>query len=80
MLGLAAAQQRLAVEDALEAAEHQTAGPGRSSRCDEERESLFLRVVRDWETMPFPEQYASLREMLSRITVRDDGMTLSFRA
>src|SRR5439155_27340633 len=38
VLGLAAAQQRLAVEDALEAAEHQTAGPGRSSRCDEQRE------------------------------------------
>jgi len=78
-LGRAAAQQRLSVEDALELAERQVAGPV-GSRCGEEQRALLLvRIVRDWDTMPFPEQYAGLREMLARITVRDDGMTLSFR-
>ena len=79
VLGLAAAQQRLAVEDALEVAAVQIAGPGRSSASDEQRVSFLLRVVRDWDAMPFADQYAALREILARITVRDDGMTLSFR-
>ena len=79
VLGLAAAQQRIDIEDALEVAEREMTDPATTDGGIEQRNALLLRTVRDWETMPFAEQYAALREMLSRITVRDDGMTLSFR-
>ena len=78
-LGIAAATRRLAVEDALEAAGWDIEGHTRVTDEPGSAAALRLRVVRDWETMPFPEQRAALRAMLSRITVRDDGMALSFR-
>jgi site-specific DNA recombinase len=78
-LSLAAATDRLALEDALEAVESRVeehfdaAGRGRS------RERSLQRLVDDWDKLKFDERQAALRDAVARITVTDDDIDVTLR-
>ncbi len=69
----AAAAERLALEDAADAAARRLAGG------DTDRLASLARVVAGWETMRFTELHGALREAVERVTVSDAAVALSMR-
>jgi hypothetical protein len=78
-LGLALATEQLQVEDHLvetsRAAQQQASESDRRSR----REVLLDRLRDDWDQLAFPEQQELLRDIVSRIVVKDDGIETILR-
>ena len=77
--GLAAACDRLALEDAIESAERRIDDrSGDAERADARREAV-MRLVASWETAPFTERQAALRDAVVRVTVTDDSVAVALR-
>jgi DNA invertase Pin-like site-specific DNA recombinase len=76
-LSVKAASDRLAVEDALVAAERDARGEGAEGVAP--AAAAGRRLVDGWDTMPFADRHAALREAVSRITVSDEVVGLDLR-
>jgi RecB family exonuclease len=80
-LSVSAAGDRLAVEDAIEAVERRISEHTDASERKRLREHAVARLLDQWETLPFAERHAALRDAVSRVTVTDDtAIKMSFRA
>lgn len=79
-LGVAVAAEQLQVEDYLaestRAAQQRLSEGERSSR----REVLLDHLRDDWDQMDFPEQQELLRDLISRIIVKDEAIETVLRA
>jgi DNA invertase Pin-like site-specific DNA recombinase len=78
-LGLEVANQQLATEEAL--TEGQRRAQQRASEA-ERRQRIrdgLARCREQWDQLTFGERYELLRELLERVTVRDDGVDVSLR-
>ncbi len=73
-LSLAAAAERLAIDDALEAAEHPTDGKVTLS-CAEE----VARMLASWTELPFGDLQAGLRRAVAGIVVSDEDVRVTLR-
>ncbi len=76
-LGVTAAADRLAMEDALDAAERRIQDAG----ADDGNGSLAAarRLADGWESMTFAERQAALREAVVRIVVGDESVAVELR-
>lgn len=78
-LGVKLAGERLAVDDALEQLERRL---GRrlngAQRAAAQLEGL-QRLAGEWETMTFEDRQGLVRDVVSRIDVQDDGLTVSLQ-
>jgi len=74
------AAEQLQIEDRLSEAQrvaeqYETAGEMRRHR-----EQIVGRLRNEWDTLEFGEKQDHLREVIDRVTVRDDGVELTFKA
>jgi hypothetical protein len=74
-LSVKAAADRLAIEDAMEAAERRADGAGGAAATP----GTAQRLASSWDVMAFSERQGALREAVSRITVSDDKVQLDLR-
>jgi hypothetical protein len=78
-LGLALASEQLQVEDHIvessRVAQQQASETDRRSR----RELLLDRLRDEWDQLAFPDQQELLRDIVSRIVVKDDGIETILR-
>jgi len=80
-LSVTAAADRLAVEDAIEAAERRIAEHLSASDRKRGREQEVTHLLDAWDEMPFAERQPSLRDAVARVTVTDDqALTITLRA
>ncbi len=79
-LSIEAAAQRLIVEDALELATTRVADRSNEPHNASFRDERRLRLIASWEDPDFEARQALLRDVLERITVRDDAVELHFRS
>jgi DNA invertase Pin-like site-specific DNA recombinase len=75
---LAAASERLALEDALEAAERQAAGGSEPDRVAL-RAVAAAHLCAEWDALPFSDWQHALRELIARVTVTDDAVLVEPR-
>jgi site-specific DNA recombinase len=75
-LAMTAARERLALEDGLEAFDQ---GASNGSRNAESRAATAARLCSEWESLAFSERQRVLREIVTRVTVRDDAITIEPR-
>ncbi len=68
---LVVAAERLTLEDAIEAAELRLSGGATPDRT-----KATERLVRLWDELSFEDRQQALREIVSRITVNDDGLAI----
>lgn len=78
-LGLSAAADRLAVEDAIESADRRLADASDADARRAARDVTLTSLQSSWETMPFAERRAALRDAIAAITVTDDAVTITPR-
>ncbi len=78
-LALAAAVDRLAVDDALDAAERRLEVHASAAERRSERALGVAHVLDAWQELPFAELQAGLRDAVARITVTDDCVRVSLR-
>jgi hypothetical protein len=76
-LGVKAASDRLALEDALEAAERRAAGADIAGEGPSIEAARLLAA--GWSDMAFAPRQAALREALARIVVTDDAVAVEMR-
>jgi site-specific DNA recombinase len=79
-LSVAAAGDRLAVEDTLEAVDRRISEHVDATERKRVRERDVARLLDQWEELPFGERHSGLRDAISRITVADDTIKISLRA
>ena len=79
-LSVAAAGDRLAVEDSLEAVDRRISEHVDATERKRVRERDVARLLDEWQDLPFSERYSGLRDAISRITVSDDAIKISLRA
>jgi site-specific DNA recombinase len=77
---LALAADRLATEDAIEAAERRLAEQSTASERRRARERAARELADRWDDLSFAERQAALRETIDRVVVRDDGVEVLLRA
>jgi site-specific DNA recombinase len=78
-MSLAAAADRLALEDALDAVERRIAQKLDVEDRRRARAHDVERLLSAWDAMPFHERQTALRDCINGITVADDAVTLSLR-
>jgi DNA invertase Pin-like site-specific DNA recombinase len=74
-LGVKAAADRLALEDAIESAEQRSLAADAASPAVESGK----RLAREWESMSFGERQSALRDAVTRVTVSDTAVALDLR-
>lgn len=79
-MSLAAAADRLAIEDALDAVERRIAEHRDANGRRLGREQDIQRLLSGWESLPFNERQAAVRDCISVVTVTDDEVTLTLRS
>jgi site-specific DNA recombinase len=80
-LSVAAAADRLAVEDVIEEAERRIEDHLSASDRKRGREVEVAHLVEAWDAMPFAERQSALRDAVARITVSDNAaLDLTLRA
>ncbi len=80
-LSVAAAGERLAVEDAIETVERRIADHLSASDRKRGRERDVTHLLDAWDEVTFPERQSALREAVARVTVSDDqALILTLRA
>lgn len=80
-LSVAAAGERLAVEDAIESVERRIANHLSASDRKRGREREVTHLLDAWDEVTFPERQSALREAVARVTVSDDqALILTLRA
>jgi site-specific DNA recombinase len=78
-LSVAAAADRLAVEDALEVAERRIEEHLTASERKRARERELVRLLEEWDDLRFGQRQSGLRDAVSRITVDEDTVKISLR-
>ena len=79
-LSVAAAAERLAVEDAVESADRRISEQVDAAGRKRLRERDVAKLLRGWDDLPFAERHAGLREAIDRVTVGDDdAVTIALR-
>jgi hypothetical protein len=78
-LSVAAATERLRLEDTLELIERRMGSHLEASDRRRAREGDVQRLIQDWDTLHFPERQNVLRDALSRVTVTDDRVDVTLR-
>ncbi|MEX0750128.1 MAG: recombinase family protein [Dehalococcoidia bacterium] len=78
-LSVAAASDRLRLEDALELVERRITDREHASDRKQTRERDVARLVREWSDLRFAERQNALREAVSRVTVSDDRIDVTLR-
>lgn len=76
-LSVAAANDRLAIEDALEAVEQRVSLPPGGNASAQRNEAS--RLCEQWDALPFGQRQQALRDVVSEIVVTDDAVALSLR-
>jgi site-specific DNA recombinase len=79
-LSVTAAADRLAIEDAVEAAERRGSERTDATKRKSAREGDVARLLETWDQLAFAERHAGLRETIGAITVTDDDITIALRA
>ena len=79
-LSVAAASERLRLDDALESVERRIDEHLGAADRKRARERDVSRLLDGWDGLRFDERQTALREAVSRITVRDDGVEIALRA
>jgi DNA invertase Pin-like site-specific DNA recombinase len=79
-LSVTAASERLRLDDALESVERRIAEHLGAADRKRAREHDVTRLLEGWDGLRFDERQTALREAVSRITVRDDGVEIALRA
>jgi site-specific DNA recombinase len=80
-MSISAASDRLAVEDAIEAAERHIGGHQNVAERKREREQLVARLIDTWDELPFAERQSALRDIVERVTIADNAaVTVALRA
>lgn len=80
-LSVAAAADRLAVEDAIEVTERRIEEHLSASDRKRDREQQVAHLLDAWDEMPFAERQAALRDAVARVTVADDrALAITLRA
>ena len=79
-LSVRAAADRLAVEDAIEAAEQAGERSADVNEAREARRRAATQLVDTWDELPFAERFSGLRGAISTITVSDDGVQVTLRS
>jgi site-specific DNA recombinase len=79
-LSIAAAAERLRIEDALELVERRIADQAGAGDRQRAREREVKQLVTEWGDMRFGDRQNALREAVVRITVTDDRVELALRA
>ncbi len=78
-LSVRAAADRLAIEDAIEAAEHAANNSGDPGARREDRQRAATTLVEQWEKLSFAERFSGLRGAISIITVSDERVQVTLR-
>ncbi|MDE3096738.1 MAG: recombinase family protein [Chloroflexota bacterium] len=78
-LARAAAADRLAIDDLLDAAERRSEVHASAAERRSERALGVVHVLDAWQELPFAELQAGLRDAVARITVTDDCVRVSLR-
>jgi DNA invertase Pin-like site-specific DNA recombinase len=78
-LSVAAAADRLAVEEALELAERRIEEHLTASERKRARERDVARLLDGWDEIAFAGRQSALRDAVARITVRDDAVEIMLR-
>jgi DNA invertase Pin-like site-specific DNA recombinase len=78
-LGIAAAADRLVLEDACESVEQRIAARQDGAERRASREHAVGELLRGWAAMPFARRQAGVREAIARLTVHDDRVELTPR-
>ncbi len=78
-LGVAAAADRLALEDAIETAEHRLQEHVSSADRKAAREREVRHMLEAWDSLKFGERQAGLRDAVGRITVSDTELKIVLR-
>jgi len=78
-LSLAAAADRLAVEDAVELAERRVVVHVDAAGLRRQRRQSVARLLDEWDALAFAERFLMLREALTRVTVTDTDLKLDLR-
>ena len=78
-MSVAAAADRLALEDAFESVEQRLDAQQDVSERRAARERNIRSLIDGWQTTHFSQRQAALRESIARITVHDDHVVLTLR-
>jgi hypothetical protein len=78
-LSVAAANDRLALEEQLETAERRIAEHLTAAERKQARERSLMRLLETWDETPFAERQAGLRDAVARIVVSDEGIRVTLR-
>jgi len=78
-LSVAAATERLRLEDTLELVERRIGDHLQAPDRKHARESDIQRLVEAWETMRFVDRQNVLRDGVTRVTVTDDRVDVTLR-
>ena len=76
-LSVSAANDRLAIEDALEAVERRVSLPPGGNGAAQRNEAS--RLTEQWDALPFGQRQQALRDVVSEIVVTDDAVALALR-
>jgi site-specific DNA recombinase len=77
---VAAAAERLALEDALDEAQRLASTSEDLSDAASKRRGALESLARTWDDMVFRDRQESLRSLVSRITVTDDAVSIELRS
>jgi len=72
-LSVAAAGDRLAVEDGIETVERRISEHVGAAERKRTRERDVARLLDGWDELPFGERHGGLRDAIARVTVKDDA-------
>jgi len=76
---LAAATERLTVEESLAATQASIARQATAAERARTRERDLARLLTAWDELKFPERQRGIHEAVDRVTVRDDAIKLMLR-
>jgi site-specific DNA recombinase len=78
-LSVQAATDRLAAEDALEDAERRVGEHINAAERTRAREQAVARLLDGWDTLPFDQRQAILRDVIARVDINDEGVAVVLR-
>jgi hypothetical protein len=78
-LSLQAAAERLAADDVLETATRRLEDQVDEAQRKRAREKSVVRLLDEWEQLPFEQKQATLRDAIGRINVNDDAIAITLR-
>jgi DNA invertase Pin-like site-specific DNA recombinase len=78
-LSVQAAADRLAAEDALDAAARRLDDHHPAAVREKARERVMKQLLHAWDDLPFDQRQAALRDVVARVQVSDDAVAVTLR-